>query len=359
MLIVNCVLDDGGWSPIHHLVALASRLLEAEVLTVRRNEPSFLDRLSSILRGRSHRARGQESCLLICAGPADLVRLLSIDNWRGRFKFLAAWVIDSFWLDHIPTSTRLSKPFDHFFITSLEDVEQWRKITGVPTTWLPWGTDALKLGSAAPHRKWDVTRIGRQPPEWQDDASTALAASLLGISYRGRVRSDGLTALQNQELIMGVYGHSKYLMAFSNAANPERYTHHTRQYLTGRWVDALACGAVVAGICPRSPDVDELLWPGATLELGSVRRQEGLETIAGALRHWTPARAIRNNAMALKKLDWRWRLKTIADIFAVESITLRSELERLATLIEEQRIAAPLMPEVEHSEAQQHSETDK
>jgi hypothetical protein len=357
VLIVNCVLDDDGWSPIHHLVSLASRLLEAEVLVVPKNLPSFLDKVSSVLRRRSDQAHGQESCLLICAGPGDLVRLLSIDDWRGRFKFLAAWIIDSFWLDHIPTSTRLSKPFDHFFITSSEDVEQWRKITGVPTTWLPWGTDALNLGNGAPDREWDITRVGRQPPEWEDDVSTALAAGLLGIRYRGRVRSNGSsTALQNQELIMHAYGSSKYVLAFSNAANPEGYTHPTRQYLTGRWVDALACGAVVAGISPRSPDVDELLWQGATLELGSVRRQEGLEMVASALKLWTPKSAIRNNAMALKKLDWRWRLKTIADIFGTETATLRIELERLG-----HRTASccALVPEVQHSEPQQCSETDE
>jgi hypothetical protein len=198
----------------------------------------------------------------------------------------------------------------------------------------------LKLGSGAPDREWDITRLGRQPPEWDDDISNALAARSLGISYRGRVPGDGLTALQNQELVMRLYGNSKYLLAFSNAANPALYTHPTRQYLTGRWVDALACGAVVAGIAPRSPDVDELLWQGATLELGSVRRQEGLEIIASALKLWTPKSAMRNNVMALKKLDWRWRLKTLADIFAAETTTLRTELELLTTLIEERHVAA-------------------
>jgi len=339
VLIVNCVLGDDGWSPIHHLVSLASRLLEAEVLTVRKDLPSFLEKVSSMLRRRSNQGHSQESCLLICAGPADLVRLLSIDDWRKRFKFLAAWVIDSFWLDHLPLSTRLSKPFDHFFITSLEDVEQWKKLTGVPTTWLPWGSDALILGSGAPVREWDIIRMGRQPPEWDDDVSNATAARSLGMSYRGRVPGEGLTALQNQDLVMRLYGNSKFLLAFSNAANPARWTHPTKQYLTGRWVDALACGAVVAGVSPRSPGADELLWQGATLELGGVQRQEGLETIAAALRLWTPNSAMRNNVMALKKLDWRWRLKTIADLFSTETRTLSNELRLLSRLIDERQVA--------------------
>lgn len=334
MVIVNCVLDNSGWSPIHHMVALASRVLETEVLLADKRDPSFVAKLSSIFKGRSNQTRGQESCLLICKGPSDLVRLLTIDDWRGRFKFLSAWIIDSFWLDHIPRSTRLSKSFDHFFVTTLEDVRQWRTITGIPTTWLPWGTDALRLGSDQATRDWDITRVGRQPPEWEDDVTSISAARSLGMSYRGRVPGANLTALQNQELMMRVYGSSKYVMAFSNTANPEPYTHPTKQYLTGRWVDALACGAVVAGIAPRSADAEQLLWQGATLELGSVRRQEGLQAIADALKLWTPKSAIKNHALALKNLDWRWRLKIIAEILGAETSTLRDELKQLSAMIE-------------------------
>jgi len=335
VLIVNCVLGGQGWSPIHHLVELSSKLLEADVSHAPSDMPSLPAKISSVLRRRNGKAQGRDACLLICAGPGDLVRVLSVEDWRSRFKFMAAWVIDSFWLQDIPKATRLSKPFDHFFVTCLEDVPEWEKMTGVPTTWLPWGTDALKLGTAAAEREWDIGRLGRQPPEWEEDASNATAARLLGMSYRGRVPEQGLTAKQNQELVMRLYGGTKFQLAFSNSVNPTSYTHRTRQYLTGRWVDALACGATVAGVSPRSPDVDELLWPGATLELGGVQRQEGLERIADALKAWTARNAACNNLMALRKLDWRWRLQKIADMFAVPAVPLRTELGQLAALIQE------------------------
>jgi hypothetical protein len=312
------------------MVALASELLESDLLAVSKDKPSIVDKLLSILKDRSLYGRGHESCLLVCTGPGDLVKVLTIPGWRKRFKFLAAWIIDSFWLEHMPaTFIRLLRPFDHLFITSGEDVDQWKDLTGAPVTWVPWGTDALRFGGGDSCRDWDVTRVGRQPPEWEDDAAVSAAALSLGIKYRGRPTRGGLSTLQNQEFLMGVYRNSKYLLAFSNSVNPESYTHPTRQYLTGRWVDALACGATVAGVPPRGPSIDELLWPGATLDLGSIRRKEGLEILATALRRWTPEMAIKNNVMALKKLDWRWRFKVIADVFGTYPIPLANELRLL------------------------------
>lgn len=334
MLIVDCVVDISGWSPIHHLVDLAARVLEARVIKAEKDEASLHTKLHAIVRRRRKRSGNREACLLICQGPGDLEKVLNVDDWRWGFGTIAAWIIDSFWLNHIPFFARLSRPFDHFFITSFEDIPHWQRITGVPTTWLPWGTDALDLGSSAAERPLDILRLGRQPHEWGDDLSNSAAARSLNLSYQGRIPGDTLTALENQKLVMRLYGSAKYLIAFSNSVNPGDQTHPTRQYLTGRWVDALAGGAVVAGIAPKSTDADSLLWEGATLDLGTVRRQQGLSIIADAVRSWTPSAAVRNHSMALKNLDWRWRLSAIADTLSAETPTLRGEMARLSARIE-------------------------
>lgn len=326
--------DAIGWSPIRLMTVLASELLDAELMTPDLKTPSPFRKAGSILHRRAKRT-GSESCLLICAGPEDLIRILNIRDWRHRFKFLAAWVIDSFWTDHIPNSIRVSGVLDHFFVTSLEDADLWRKITGIPTTWLPWGADALRYESDARDRDVDVTRVGRQPPEWEDDAAVAKEAATLGIKYSGRPRREGLAPLQNMELLRRAYGNSKYILAFSNSVNPEKYTHPRREYLTGRWVDALACGATVAGIAPRGPGIDDLLWPGATLELGSIRRTEGLAVLAAALQKWTPKTAAHNHLMAMRRLDWRWRFKALADAFGVMPDPLKADLARLEKRIAE------------------------
>jgi hypothetical protein len=311
------------------MVSIAAELFECEVVAAEPSELSKATRGLSVLRQRSRNGAGDETCLLVCKGPTDLLAVLNIENWRKRFRYLAAWIIDSFWLDHIPISIRLRSPFDHIFVTSLEDVDRWREITGVDTTWLPWGTDALRLGHGGAKRHWDLMRVGRQPPEWEHDLEAASAGQSLGIRYRGRPDSTGLSSLQNQKLMMNAYGDTKFTLAFSNAVNRDPNNHPTREYLTGRWVDALGCGSIVAGIAPRGPNTDGLLWAGATLELGSVRRSEGMQVVGAALRQWTPDIAAANYRMALRRLDWRWRFKTLAEVYGIHSVPLTLELQLL------------------------------
>jgi hypothetical protein len=282
----------------------------------------------SVLKRRD-RNSGDTLCLMVCAGPGDLLKILHLTEWRKRFKFIAVWIIDSFWTTHISSIVKLSSPFDQFLITTLEDVGPWKRMTGVPTSWLPWGSDVLGFDRMTAQREWDVTRVGRQPPEWSDDEVTSEAFECLGIKFRGRPSAGDLTTIENQRSLMSAYGNSKYILAFSNSVNPEIYTHPTRQYLTGRWVDSLSRGATVAGIRPRSETVDELLWPGATLELPSVRRSEGIEVLAAAIGKWQPQVAAHNHLMALQKLDWRWRFHALAKHFGINPGVLAHELERL------------------------------
>jgi hypothetical protein len=316
------------------MIVLAAELLEAEVVTLRDHQPGFATRTFSVLRDRT-RATGGESCLLVAAGPSDLLKILNVPDWRNRFGVLGAWIIDSFWVDHIPKFPKLPDLFDCIFVTLMEDVETWKRATKADTVWLPWGTDALRLGSCSPHRNWDITRVGRQPPEWEEDATASEAASLVGIKYRGRPAFNGMNTLQNQRSMMEVYADTKYVLAFSNAANPEPYTHPTRQYLTGRWVDGLAGGSVIAGVHPEGDSAHALLWEEATLNLGTVRREEGLRVLAAALRQWTPQLAVRNHTMALKTLDWRWRFQVLAASFGLSCARLAGEIKLL-----QERVAA-------------------
>src|SRR4051795_9364264 len=94
-------------------------------------------------------------------------------------------------------------------------------------------------------------------------------------------------ATANQTALMRRLAEVKFTLAFSNSVSPASYTHPTRQYLTGRWTDSLASGAVVAGILPDCDATDELLWPGATLDLGTTDRGLGIERLAAAVDSWT------------------------------------------------------------------------
>lgn len=332
MIIVYC--DKGpGWTPITYMVKLAARLLEAELLIIEHKKQNFIGKLIAALLKRRVVDEG-EDLLLICPSAPEMSLLLQIPNFRSRFKFISAWVIDSFWIDRIPKFVKSSNYFDHIFVTTEEDVTDWEGLTNTPVTWLPWGSDVLNLGGSMSIRDCDLLRVGRQPPEWDSDELTHKTCTENGIVFRGRpdIHHD---PSMNQKALMSKYMQTKMLLAFSNLANPANYTHPSRSYLTGRWVDALACGAVVAGISPNEPSINRLLWEGATLDFGTIKLNDGIEVIKKALSNWSPSQAEHNYRKSLERLDWRWRFVEITNVFKITPKLLFKEITLLKLKISE------------------------
>lgn len=309
------------------MVILAAELFEAELVILNYKKPSFSNKLEAIFM-RRQKQRAGESLLLICPSPECLLALINIKGWRNRFKYTSAWVIDSFWLEWIPRPMRSSLLFDRFFVTTEEDIDWWSQLTKTPTAWLPWGADVLRLGGKDPERVWDLTRIGRQPSGWDNDANTERLCSERNFRFHGRPAFYD-DPIENQKTLTSLYRQTKFSLAFSNTANPTKYTHPTREYLTARWVDALACGATLAGIPPNEPSINKLLWDGATLNLGTTRVEEGMQILSEAVSAWKPESAERNYCQALARLDWRWRFKTIADLADEPCKRLDDELQLL------------------------------
>jgi hypothetical protein len=330
---MNVVLFRGGtgWQPIDYMAGLAAHLLGARITAVDSRSPKrgVWDRIRSL----QPRKRGAEPCLLILPAPAALYLPQLLVDWQGRYGHVAAWVIDSFWEEWIPRLATYSRSFDHFFVTNPEDLTPWRRKTPTPVSVLPWGTDALDLGCGSGDRETDLLRVGRQPSQWEDDAANAAAAAQCGIRYVGRppLIED---AKANQEGLMRAFGKSRYTLCFSNTIDRLGYTHKRREYVTARWMDALASGAVVAGIAPRCEVVRQLFWPEALLELGTTDRRAGLKTVHSMLQEWTPTIPWRNHHYALARLDWRWRFKTIAQHFGLAAPKLHAELGEISRKLE-------------------------
>lgn len=326
MVIVYC--DRGvGWSPILYMVQLAVRLLNAELIILEYKNPDMLEKLSALLLKRRKNVNG-DKLLFICPTPTELPLIVQVPRIRNQFKFIGVWVIDSFWVDRIPRVIRASNYFDHFFITSEEDVSEWERLTHTNASWLPWGTDALGLGSASMERLWDLRRVGRQPPEWDDDEVTAKVCLDNAISFKGRPELLD-SSYQNQKSLMSIYQQSKFVLAFSNTAHPSDYTHPTRSYITGRWTDTLACGGIVAGISPDDPSISKLLWDGATLDLGTIKQNQGMIVLKEALAGWSTVQATYNYKQSLQRLDWRWRFIEIAKVFQIQPQMLFDEIKLL------------------------------
>ena len=332
MDVVYGAPSGGGWHPVTHMVRLLAELLSARLVVVPINRMANAGRR---LAAPAPRRRGRGTCLVVAASPRHLGTLLRGDYWLRGYGHVAGWVIDSFWVDRIPRVAR--EHFDQLFVADKEVIDVWKAATGLPVTWLPWGADVLRLGSGDPDRPIDLQRVGRQPPGWEDDDETGRLCAEAGLRFEGRFPMYD-DPVASQTSLMERLSRVKFTLAFSNAVSPAAYTHPTREYLTGRWTDALACGAVVAGIAPACAATAELLWRGATLELSdTVDRAQGIQRIADAVSAWTPQTASDNHRRALQRLDWRWRFRELAASLSVESERLDAEIDALQAALRSTR----------------------
>jgi hypothetical protein len=312
------------------MARLAAELLEAELMVIDGDERvGPATRLASL----APRRRGSEACLVIAAEPRNLWAILRVEQWLHGYGYVAAWVIDAFWDDRIPLAARKRGHFDHFFVTEQEVVDSWRATTETPTSWLPFGSNVLDMGSDAADRPVDLQRFGRMPGTWDDDEAAGAACAAAGLRFEGRppFLAD---ALANQRLAMARFAQAKFTLSFTNRVSPAGYTHPTREYLTGRWTDALASGATVAGVPPDCGSARELLWPEATLDLGTVDRAEGINRVQKAVGEWHPEVARLNHLRALQRLDWRWRFREVATTMGVSAQRLDAEFGRLRDAID-------------------------
>ncbi|MBS3180151.1 MULTISPECIES: hypothetical protein [unclassified Pseudoclavibacter] len=237
-------------------------------------------------------------------------------------------MIDSFWTDRVPRVARDNRYYDHIYVTDPDDIAGWEDAGVRSVSSLPWGADALRMPFREA-RATDLQRIGRQPDAWDDDEQTAAAASEFGMAFRGRPPFEDSDDA-SQKRVDDATADAKFVLAFSNRSHQSSYTHPTREYLTGRWLNALAAGASVAGIAPRTAVAEQLLWPGSCLELSSTDRAIGLEEISAALANWTPGAARENRRRALERLDWRHRLAVLATDFNLDAPRLQRSLREVA-----------------------------
>lgn len=324
LTVVFCHPGGGGWATVELMARLAARILGGQYVDVHlRAEPSRLRKLVAVLPRR----RASGALLIVAAQPGHLQALLSIGLWRtGPFP-VVAWVIDSFWTERIPWLARHRGLIDHLFVTDGELVDVWAQRTGAPCDWLPFGSDVVGQGAPRLRRDLDLLRVGRQPVAWNDSRSVAARAAQLGLRFQDGApvhRDPG----QNQAELLAAMADAKFTLSFNNVVAPAQYTHPTQQYLTGRWTDALAAGAVVAGAVPRCAASRELLWPEATIEVPPDDVAGGLAHVSDAVSRWTSAQAEWNHARALERLDWRLRFARLVEV-GLPSGSLPLELARL------------------------------
>ncbi len=312
------------------MVGLAARLLDAPMRVVDEVRVSPRMLLFPFLRRRQ--VAEKPDLLVIAARPRQLMMLSDLPDWRSGYNRIFGWIMDSFWTDRIPAEAIRGK-FDRLFITTLNDVDEYRRRTGVDTEFLGIGADALGIGRLA-NKDVDLLRLGRQPAAWDDDEANDRLLAEAGLSYRGRPPFHD-DPVRNLTCNAAQIARARFVMAHTNLADQADYTHRDKEYMTCRWADALAGGAVVAGRAPQSDGaIGALLWPGALVDVSPGDQATGLMQLRAAVAEWTPAQAAENRRLALLRLDWRWRLSRIASLLGHYCPQLETELRRIRQLAE-------------------------
>lgn len=277
--------------------------------------------------------------LIIAAHPGDLLSLADPTILLGRFSSVGAWIIDSFWDERIPFFARLGRTIDHVWVTDAELVDRYADVMKVPCGWAPWGSDVLGVnGMLRPGRDIDVLRLGRQPAVWEDDKENMRVLADHGLTYRGRFAAAPGGA--NQHLVRDHLLRSKIVLASGNLASPSSYTHPTRDYITARFADAVACGALIAGQ-PPTCKAAELIPESAKLVIEVASHDAGMHQLKAAVGAWTPAAARAIHARALTSVDWRHRIRQISGALNVSTATLTDELASLNEVIALSQPAKP------------------
>lgn len=322
-----------GWDPVTRLVGIGQRVLNAQLIDLAGSKLSLVRRLRVTTTRPLLGGTGGD--LFIARRPHELIHIFGHPAFLERRAFRALWLIDSCFTDELlKPIRRLLANFDLVGFTQFEDSEYYRSLCGDRALHLGWGSDVLSLYEKRIDRTVDLLRVGRQPSEWDDDNRTSNACELLSIKFHGRPPDSNNPLHSYQDLMENWYCRSKIVVAHSNLAEPVSYGHPTKEYITARWTDSLACGAMVAGVQPNR-DTQLIKWPGALIDFERIHLKENLAQIRQALSEWVPDVANRNRLQALRKLDWRWRFKELAYRLGIESSALENEIMKIQNLLVE------------------------
>lgn len=316
-----------GWAPVENMGNLLGRYLGVTPIQV--DNKASLTKLTKILGALPRLSSQQRVAVVVACDPGQLNTIAQARYLTNRYSAIYGWVIDSFWDDRIPRIARSTSTYTKIFVTDPDDVQAWQKNGVNNVGLLPWGTDVWsnfeERISATASKTTDLIRVGRQPIAWDNDELTSSLAHKQELTFEGRP-GFGSSVEDSVRLLHEAFARAKAALAFSVRVSPTKYTHPTKDYITARWLDALAWGCVVVGQKPQSAATDLLLWEGATVDISPHDVTQGMTEIKNALADYSPLVAERHVRLALEKFDWRHRFNELFAEIGYSSDKLTQEL---------------------------------
>lgn len=331
------VPEEPGWAPILSMVELLCGYLETQPIML--DTSSSLSRATKALGMVPRIKRGNRQAIVIAYDPGQLNAIAQNHLITKPYSACYGWVIDSFWSERIPRIARSNKTYTKIFVTDSHDLEDWQKAGVKSLGVLQWGTDVWSNFSdrlvATGHKTTDLLRVGRQPEAWNDDDKTARVAQEQRLIFEGRP-GFGESAEDSARLLNEALSRTKSVLAFSVRVSPTNYTHPTKDYITARWLDALAWGATVVGQRPDSATAKDLLWDTATVDISSDDIELGMQQVTEALTSFSEKQATLNVLSSLERFDWRHRFKVLFEQMGITSEDLDKDMAAIGqALIQE------------------------
>jgi hypothetical protein len=257
-----------------------------------------------------------ELLLVVARAPVDLRLIYSIGNARRRFRYIAGYVIDSYFMEGFEPSVRY---YDHIFSTTQEGADLVRTKFGIPSSILRQGFDCLNWANLDSGRCIDLIGFGRQPSSFHLEFQRSFHTSRSNLLYLHSPLGNlsGTAVWDERPMILKLMQRSKLSLAFHLLVEPRGNRPRAASFVTSRWFESLATGCVVVGKRPLGQmAVDLFPWTDALIELPDIPSEAAdiIKTMASnkSFLHRTRTR---NVIEMCCRHDWRYRIRDIYEHF--------------------------------------------
>lgn len=179
--------------------------------------------------------------------------------------------IPEVWAHRLRTDRHLTLPlrqFDHIYVSTLHSVDTMAEVTGRPTSFLPFASDAM-LFSPEPdgaERSIDVLTIGRRSPVTHQALLEAAEESGLFYHYDSLAKPMTKDPAGHRRMYAELLKRSRYFLSSrANADEPEKTKG--AEEVGHRFFEGASAGAIMVGAPPRAPSMDHAFdWDDAVIE---------------------------------------------------------------------------------------------
>jgi hypothetical protein len=283
-----------------------------------------------------------ELLLVVARAPSDLRMLYSVKHARKRFRNIAGYVIDSYFVEGFPAAT---KNYDHIFSTTQEGAVEVRTRFGIPSSVLRQGIDCLTWACVSGDRSIDLIGFGRQPPSYHKQFQHAFHTPRSALIYLhspiGATEGDDVWI--ERPMMLKLLQRSKMSLAFHLLVEPQFARPRAASFVTSRWFESLASGCVVLGKRPPGQMAEEMFcWQNALIELSNDPKESTAMIAAFASdANFLEATRVRNVIEMCRLHDWRYRIRDVYEHFNLKQpLALKDSLVSLDRLIQKLKLDA-------------------